>query len=409
MSAPAPGAPRRAPGILLVVLMVAMAAGPVFNFALSALSATIIDEFSISEGRYGILLSVVFVSAGLTSAFVGAAADRIGPRAQILIILGGALLAFVVGASFHNYWLLVLAALIVGPTQAFSNPFTNRIIASRVPLRQRSAWMGWKQSGVQMGMLIAGLSFPVIAAAAGWRGAALAGAGMCAAGLVLAWIVISRLSRIAPELERKSPAADTRSASTAGGRMPAAVWLFALVSFLNAVGTQGVNAFASLFAVHAMGYPITIAGLMLGVVGVIGILSRIGWGRATGRWGRPAVLVMVMSLGGVLGLLFLVAAERTQLDALMWVGVAFHAVLPLAANVVINSGIVAAAPEGRVGIASGLVSAGMYLGFALGPAVMGAVVDVTGEYAIGWGLVGATYIGCFAVALVLARLQRRSS
>ncbi|KAB1641172.1 MFS transporter [Gulosibacter chungangensis] len=407
MSVPAPEAPRRAPAILLIVLMIAMAAGPVFNFALSALSATVLEEFEISESQYGFLLTLIFVSAGITSAFIGRLADRIDARIQITIIIGGTLIAMLVSASYHAYWVLVIAALLAGPAQSLSNPLTNRIIGARVPTKQRSTWMGWKQSGVQMGMLISGLLFPVIAAVAGWRGAALVGAAVLVPALVLSWVVISRLRL--PKPGHTQPITTSIELPKQSKKMPLAVWLFAVVSFLNAVGTQGVNGFASLFAVNAMGYSITIAGLMLGVIGVFGILSRIGWGRVSGKLGKPAPLIIVMSLGGVVGLGFLVAAERTQIDALMWLGVVFHAVLPLAANVVINSGIVDAAPKGRIGVASGLVAAGMYLGFSLGPAIVGTIVDLTGTFTMGWVAVAITYIGCFAVALVLLRVQRQPS
>ncbi|MGO1545710.1 MAG: MFS transporter [Gulosibacter sp.] len=404
---PAPEAPRRAPGILLVVLMIAMAAGPTFNFALSALSATIIDEFSISESQYGLLISVIFVSAGVTSTFLGVLADRLDPRFQMLMIVGGTMLAFLVSASVHAYWVLVVAALIAGPSQAFSNPLTNRIISARVPAAQRSPWMGWKQSGVQVGMLVSGLAFPIIAAWSGWQGAALIGAAALVPAGILSWTVISKLRM--PKPDQTQPITLSIPIPKGSKRLPLAVWLFAIVSFLNAVGVQGVNGFASLFAVQAMGYSITIAGLMLGVIGVFGILSRIGWARVTGKMGRPSMLIIVMSLGGILGLLLLVAAERTQIDALMWVGVVFHAALPLAANVVINSGIVDAAPKSRIGVATGLVSAGMYLGFALGPVIVGAIVEATGAFTMGWVAVGATYIGCFIVALFLVRAQRQSA
>ena len=185
------------------------------------------------------------------------------------------------------------------------------------------------------------------------------------------------------------------------------MWLLTLTSFLNAVGTQGVNVYASLFAVRAMGYTVTVAGLLLGVMGVIGIGSRIGWGRVNGRLGRPAPLIQVMSLGGIVGLGLLVLAETTQQHWLMWLGVAFHAALPLAANVVINSGIVAAVPKERIGVASGLVATGMYLGFALGPVVVGQLVDLTGAFTAGWTAVAGAYVLCFVAAVVLGRVQRR--
>lgn len=416
--------------------MAAMAAGPVFNYGVGALSATIVESYGITEGQYGFIITAVFVVAGLAAPLLGVLADRIDTRVQLTLIFGGVLVAFLLSATWQSYAML----------------------------------------------LVAGLTFPVAGAAFGWRGAALFGALLCVPLLVTGWTVVTRLQRRARENTPTTPPAPSPAAPSAAGRAPApprdrpsaglpgpthggpfesahvelsdaaadgvnpgpgqvsqertgersglraagagapgrgaaassgalptAVWLLTLTSFLNAVGTQGVNVYASLFAVRAMGYTVTVAGLLLGVMGVIGIGSRIGWGRVTGRLGRPAPLIQVMSVGGVVGLGLLVLAETTQQHWLMWLGVAFHAALPLAANVVINSGIVAAVPKERIGVASGLVATGMYLGFALGPVVVGQLVDLTGVFTAGWAAVAGAYVLCLVAALVLGRVQARGA
>ena len=175
--------------------MAAMAAGPVFNYGVGALSATIVESYGITEGQYGFIITAVFVVAGLAAPLLGVLADRIDTRVQLTLIFGGVLVAFLLSATWQSYAMLLVAALIAGLAQSFSNPVTNRIVAQRVPLAQRSAWMGWKQSGVQVGLLVAGLTFPVAGAAFGWRGAALFGALLCVPLLVTGWAVVTRLQR----------------------------------------------------------------------------------------------------------------------------------------------------------------------------------------------------------------------
>ncbi len=388
----------------MVVLMGAMAIGPMFNYALGSLSALIVDEYGITEGQYGFILAAVYLSAGLTATFLGVLADKLTPRFQIALIFSGIVVAFLVSAMWQSFVVLLAAALIAGVAQSFSNPATNRLIAQRTSFTQRARWMGWKQSGVQMGLLISGLTFPFLGAALGWQTSALIGAAACVPALAIAWLIITKLER--DVVSRPAPAA---SGVPDRGKLPTAVWLFSLVAFLNAVGTQGVTVYSSLFAVRALDFPLTVAGMIIGVIGVFGILSRIGWGRVAGRMARPSVLIQIMSLGGVAGLLFLIAAELFHQGWLMWVGILFHATLPLAANVIINSGTVAAAPAAKVGAASGLVATGMYLGFGAGPLIVGQLVDLTGSFTAGWIAVGVTYVASVVVAIILSRLHKSSA
>lgn len=444
-SPPAP--PRKAPAILLVVLVATMAAGPIFNYALSALSATVVADYHITEGQYGLIITLVFGIAGISSIFLGVLSDKIPVRIQVALISLFMIVAFLVSIVAPTYAALLTAACIAGPAQAFSNPATNRIIAHSVPRRQRGAWMGWKQSGVQFGLLFAGLTVPAVGDLAGWTGVALMCASLSGVLLVVGWLVITHLQRAgrtsretiahddtdqaalpaAPSADGNSTGAqEATTASPANSadatrhhgdvqalaskpKLPLAVWLFAACSFLNAVGTQGVNAYASLFAVQTVHFPIQLAGTMLAIIGVAGILSRNVWGRLAGRFEQPATMIKVMSAGGVLALASLTLVVTTHSPVLLWVGVMLHAAFPLAANVVINSGVVAVAPSSRIGVASGMVGGGMNFGFAVGPVLVGFGLDTWTSYIPGWIVVAVTYVICFAVAAWLGRVQRRSA
>lgn len=401
---------ERAPSSLLAVCIAAMAMGPVFNFGVSALAPEIVVAYGISEGAFGLVMTGLFVAAGSSAAFLGMLADRIPVRAQLAVIHLGTALAFVIAALGGSYGWLVVAAVVSGIAQAQSNPVTNRVVAERVPRRQRSSWMGWKQSGVQMALLAAGVSFPLVAQPLGWTGAAWFGALLCLPVLAFSWITATRHlagprpAEPANPPGRPAPASPAPLRPASGPPLGLALVLFPLASFLNAAGTQGMNAYASLFAVRSLDLPLTVAGWLLAVIGLLGILARIGWGRLAGRLDRPALHLGIMSAGGVIVMLLLTAAEQLGSSALLWLAVPFHAALPLAANVVINSGLVASVPVERIGLASGLVATGMYLGFALGPLVVGGLVDATGGYTPGWLAMAGTYLACGGVAVALGRL-----
>lgn len=386
--------------------MAGMGIGPVFIFGLSSLSPTIVDEYGITEGQFGYLITALFLTSGIASTLLGRLSDRMALPAQFLILHLGTAVAFLVSLIAARYEWMLVAAVIAGVAQAQSNPVTNRVVAERVPAARRSTWMGWKQSGVQMGMLAAGATFPFLGAIAGWPGAAIVGAAACVPLALASWLLTRRLGP-AP-----APVAAPTDAASAGARESIArraLWLFPLASFLNAVGTQGFNAFAALFAVRGLGAPMSIAAWTLAAIGLIGVVSRIGWGRVSGRAGQPSRLLAVMSIGGMLAMAMLTVAELTGESAFVAAAIPLHAALPLAANVVINSGIVAMAPRERMGQASGLVATGMYLGFAAGPAIVGALIDATGTYRAGWVAMAVSYAACIVIALRIAVLEQRRS
>ena len=51
---------------------------------------------------------------------------------------------------------------------------------------------------------------------------------------------------------------------------------------------------------------------------------------------------------------------------------------------------------------------GMFCGFALGPLLMGVIVGSPGGFELGWIAVGATYLLCTLLALVLIRVNSRA-
>src|SRR6185312_12730322 len=159
----APSANPSASPALLWVLCCAMGVGPLLNYGLSTLSPLIIADLRIGDAQFGLLATATFTSAALSSLWLGRLSDRISNRAQLILIFGGSAAAMALAALSRNYALLLLAALVAGPSQAISNPTTNHIIIHHVPPERRPGWIGIKQSGVQGCQLFAGLVFPAVA------------------------------------------------------------------------------------------------------------------------------------------------------------------------------------------------------------------------------------------------------
>ena len=411
-------------GALLFVLTCAMGVGPLLNYGLSTVSPLIIEDLDISEGQFGLLATAIFASAAVCSMWLGKLSDRISNRAQLVLIFAGTAAALLIASLAHSYLVLVIAALLAGPAQAISNPTTNRIIISQVPAAKVPGWIGVKQSGVQGSQLFSGLFFPVVALWAGWQGAT-ALAAVVAVGLLLYGLrklpenpitTAVPAPSAAPSPSRSTKRGDhasSRSAATPQGtgaqtRFPLSVWLFAGYSLLAGLGMQATNVYLPLFTVRELGFSLVMGGVAAGVSGVVGVTSRVLWGRRMAKGVRASTLLILLGFGALVGAGAFLAAGTLDLPALLWLGVILHGATVLGANVVVIAGVMRVVPAQRVWAASGIMSMGMYAGFAAGPLLMGLLLEATGSFRTGWLLVGVGYLLCSVLGFALRAYGNRT-
>lgn len=368
-------------------LALAMGIGPLAIYVLSALSPAIIAELDLTRTQFGVLATSSYLVTAALSIVTGGVIDRARARAVIVVLflLGGASLAGIGVAP--GYLGLLLAVSLSGLTQALSNPVTNQAIATLLPAGHRGLTMGVKQSGVQMCQFLAGATLPILAVLVGWRGAVLTMPVLALGGVVLTLAVIPR--------EPRATTARVRVPRSERATLPAAVWWLAAYSLLIGAGLQATNVYVPLYSYEEVGLGAVLAGGTTGLLGAVGVVSRMGWGRLAERVSPPQRPLALLAVGAMCaaGLLFL----APQMAALVWVGVAVHALTAVAANVVTMMAVVRVVDLPQLGRASGVLALGLYLGFAAGPVAFGALADATGTYGLGW----LCLIGIYLLAAVM--------
>ncbi|WGP05445.1 MFS transporter [Bacillus subtilis] len=423
---------QKAPGIgLLTVLLGAVAAGPIMLYGLSATSDSIIAELGISEAHFGLLATICFGAAAIGNATLGRLADRHSDLSLMAFIFVLATLALLLVAVPDGFPMLLLAAALSGIAQSFPNGVTNRILLERVPDTKRIGWVGIKQSGVQVSQLVASLAFPVLALGIGWRGAALTVAIIPLILLAMTWYSLrTTLLLTAP----KSPAdaaneaaglnpdtaetdttdtpaeaahPDPEPASARPARHPGMVWALALFGLINGIGVQATNVYIPLFAVREMGFSLVLGGAAAALAGVIGVIARVTWARRMAKGASGPRLLLVLALIALAGAVLFLIADAAGWALLVWAAVAFHGISALGVSVVLMAALMRAIPASSMVSASGMVTAGMFCGFALGPLLMGVIVGSPGGFVIGWVAVGITYVLCVILALILIRVSSR--
>ncbi|WP_272026395.1 MFS transporter [Kocuria rosea] len=409
---------RRPGAHLMLVLTATMAVGPLLTHSLSAMSPLVIADLELTEAQFGLLATTTFFVAAVTAVRTGRWADRLAARTLLVVMFGGAALAMLLTAAAPGYAVLLAAMVLSGLGQVMANPATNRLIRLHVPAGRRASWLGIKQAGVQASQLVAGLTFPALGLLLGWRTAVLVAVGAVLLLLVHGWWTVpdnhpgtpvARPSRTTSPSGTTTPFRSRTAGAAARPPMPGAVRAYAAAAALTGLGAQAANVYLPLYAHRELGLDVVAAGATVSVSALVGIASRVLWARVMDRPGADGfVLLAGMALGAAASAVLLVLAPlHPGLAWAVWPAAVLHGGAALAVSVVVMSAAMRAVPADRVGASTGVVTMGLYAGVCAGPLVLGGLLQLTGSFAVGWGVVLVCYLACAALAvLVRSRAHR---
>jgi predicted MFS family arabinose efflux permease len=279
-----------------------------------------------------------------------------------------------------TYGILLAVAILSGIFQAVANPSTNKLIAEHVPIGRRGIITGVKQSGVQFGTFVGGLTLPGLALAFDWRiaVAVFAGVALAAAGVAM--------GTLPPDIEMDE--AETTAGDTG---LPPLIARLAVYGFLLGAGGTAIFTYLPLYGQEGLGLSPQAAGAAAALVGLSGVIARIGWGRlAEVRLGAEAALrTMALGAVGAAALLWL----APELPFLIWPAAIVTGFTASAWNAVGMLAIIESVPSALAGRGSGIVLLGFLLGLGLGSPAMGWSVDALGSYRPGWAAIAVLFVG----------------
>lgn len=376
-----------------IVLVFAMALPMLVLYAISTLGPLLGRDLHFKPGLLGYLVMSSFGLAAVLSFWAGAFVDRIGSRYALTILFSAIALAFALIATVENYYGLVAATAVCGIAQALANPVTNLLIAQQVPPEKKAAVVGLKQSGVQLAALFAGLILPGIASQYGWR---------TAFGVIVPVAILFGLTAhfVTP---------GQHSGSGRGFRisLPNSLLLrLMVIQFYVGISLSAFVTFLPTFAIR-QGMPLPLAGTLIAVFGVMGMLSRIVLTPMGARLKDESLLLLFLI---VIAACAMAVTMQASPDAhwRLWVGAVGMGLTAVGTNAIAMSMLIREPGFGPVTTASGLVSVAFFGGFALGPPLYGALSDYSGGLLLGWSvLIGVLLCACLmAVALASARRRR---
>jgi MFS family permease len=403
--------------VIVAVMFVTLFVSLGFRFAFGVYYSAILDETGWGRAETAGVVSTAMIVYACTAALTGYLFDRLGAR--VLFPIGALCMGAGLTLCSTSESLAALTAfygILLGFSYAALGFIPHMAIVPRWFDRRRGLASALSLAGSGLGSLgVAALSAELIVHV-GWRES-------------MWWFGIASMVVLIPinvafhrhSAERVGLARDSLSAQGAvrapsakpGATINDAVrsrhfWLLALAVTMTGVCTMTIVVHQTRMLVD-MGYGLTLASLIFGMLGVLRALGGLIWGSLSDRIGRSACVVVIcgISLVGLtlLWLASLVPAESAVLRIvllsgyLLTFGLGFNGIAPVYASAVSDRF------SGRnLGTILGLLDLGFGLGSAAGPWWAGWMFDRYGSYA---GVIGGVALGVVVASLTLWDATRR--
>ena len=240
------------------------------GFLLGAFAPEIKEDLSFGDTELGAILTFGYLVSSIIMSVSGGAADQLGPKRVLRSGVTIALIAaFLMGFLGNSFFLLMVFIGLNRVAEGIIHPATNALISSSVILERQGIAMAAKQSAVPFATALAGFAVPTLGIVFGWKGTFLVVAVLA----FPAWFLIPN----APSINKRNFASRREMWRVSH------LQLLALAGAFSAAAVVTVSGFLTTSAKNA-GYSDGSAGLILGLGGVLMIISRLTWGYLADRF-----------------------------------------------------------------------------------------------------------------------------
>lgn len=368
------------------------------NWFVSPALPAIAQTLAVAPAAAAVVLTAYLVPYGALQPVCGALGDTVGRLRLLRIIVLGLCVGTLLCAAVPSLSALVLARILTGCFAAGIISVSQAFVGDVVGQRNRAGAVG-----ILMGITFTGQGLSaglggILTDAVGWR-AAFVSFGLLAA---LAWLLLFTLREPAPRHRDGIEAAAHAGVRERPvlGFMWAALRLFFgphravfLLACTTGVLFLGVYGLMGTFLNEACGLSSTQSGLVMMMYGVFCLVGGACSGALGARKGLPGVIA-VGEASGIAAAVLLAASAVTAswvpaLGAAGCLGLGYILVQPTLVTLSMD------ADPGQVGLCTGLIGFGVFVGGGIGSAV-GSMVLAAGGYPVLWGVA--------ALALLAQRL-----
>lgn len=381
--------------LMLAVSMAAQAATSVFAQGAAFLIPVLHDRRHLSLAVAGVLVAMPTVGLMLTLIAWGAVVDGVGERRVLVAGLFGTAAAAAAAGLSRPYVLIGTFLLLGGMAAGSTNAASGRVVVGWFPVHQRGFAMGIRQMAQPLGVGLAALTIPRLAAAHG-LGGALALPAAIAAVMGLACAVLIK------DPPRPSRAEAPPEALANPYRASSLLWRIHGVSVLLVVPQFVVWTYGLVWLISDRGWSAGAAGVLITVAQLLGAAGRM----AAGAWSdrvhsrmKPLRAVAVAA-----AVVMLALALTDWLDSAVSVGLLVAAtVISVADNGLAFTSVAEIGGPFWGGRAMGAQNTAQFLAASAVPPVVGALIGAVG-YPAAFAL--TAILPAIAVPIVPVRLER---
>ena len=407
--------------IVVVCIVVTMLHAGASFYAFSRFLPTLLDEFESGATVIAGAASLYMLVVGLTGPIAGKLTDKYGPKKLIVIGAvigaGGLMLLGVANAVWHLY----VFYFIVGIGMSGAGFVPVGVAVSNWFDRRRGVAMGITMAGVSLGAIVIAPLAHYLIVGTGWRMAFVILGAMCAVLIVIPVMFVMRNrpedmgllpdgarpvvnGEVSARHSMSDPSGPGGISNTEESSWTLSMafrslpfWLVLATFFFAGIVVAGVLQH-EVNILKGMGIPLAAASFALGLTGGIGGVGKVLFGFVADRFTPKYASILCIALQ-IVGLIILMMTHTT---AMVWVFVFVYGFAMggwLTLEPLITGQFFGMASFGTI---FGWVLAAAAVGSGLGPIIMGAIYDATGDYFVGLVIFLGAYITSMT-AILLAR------
>ena len=353
-----------------------------FHLLLPPLFPWLMQEFGLSFTGIGATMTVFFVVSGIGQAAAGFLVDRFGP---VRVLAAGILCFVLAGIALHfatGYASLIVVAALAGLGNSVFHPADFTVLNHRVSQpRLGHAFSVHGLSG-NLGWAAAPVFLTTIAAADGWRSAAL---GASAVALLALGLLLWRRQALADE--------QPHAAQTSGDAGPTfaflgvkAVWLCFLFFFLITAAFGAIQNFASPILQAVYGLTLTTGALALSTYLTAGAAGIVLGGFLAQKQAQDMLIALALGFAALLAILLASGWPPAWSILPLMAGIGFcTGIAGPSRDLLVRRAATARFGKAAYGRVYGFVYSGLDLGLATAPLLFGGLMDARrfGEVLIG--------------------------